>query len=247
MPTLHLLGTGAAVTDAHRTTTMLACTDGTSTVVVDCGGDVVQRLLAAGIDLDTLTTLYLTHEHPDHVSGFPLFVEKIWLHGRMRPLDLYGIAPALDQARRCFATFNTAHWDLPELRWHEVPYEENALVLDDLAWRITAAPGLHAVPCVGLRIESKASGGVVAYSCDTEPSEVIVRLSHRADVLVHEANGALRWHTSPQDAARIAVQAEARRLLLIHLPPNLPAADLEAARQVFPATDLAEELAQFMF
>ena len=40
---LYLLGTGAAYADPHRTTTMLAFSDGGRTVVIDCGGDVVQR------------------------------------------------------------------------------------------------------------------------------------------------------------------------------------------------------------
>src|SRR5690625_566288 len=99
MPTLYLLGTGAAVSDAHRTTTMLAVSDGASTIAVDCGGDVIQRMMAAGIDVDTLDALIVTHEHPDHVSGFPLFMEKIWLLGRRRPIAVYGIREAIDQAR----------------------------------------------------------------------------------------------------------------------------------------------------
>src|SRR5690625_115438 len=102
MPTLYLLGTGAAVSDAHRTTTMLAVSDGASTIAVDCGGDVIQRMMAAGIDVDTLDALIVTHEHPDHVSGFPLFMEKIWLLGRRRPIAVYGIREAIDQATRCF-------------------------------------------------------------------------------------------------------------------------------------------------
>src|SRR5690625_8016640 len=95
MPTLYLLGTGAAVSDPHRTTTMLAVSDGASTIAVDCGGDVIQRMMEAGIDVDTLDALIVTHEHPDHVSGCPLFMAKIWVVGRRRPLDVSGIREAV--------------------------------------------------------------------------------------------------------------------------------------------------------
>src|SRR4051794_752484 len=85
MATLHLLGTGAALSEPHRTTTMLAIDDSVSAVVVDCGGDVVQRLLAAGIPVGRISALIVTHEHPDHVGGFALLMERLWLAGRRHP------------------------------------------------------------------------------------------------------------------------------------------------------------------
>lgn len=248
MPTLHLLGTGGAVSDLHRTTTMLAFTDGPSTLVIDCGGDVVQRMLAANIDPATLEAMIITHEHPDHVSGFPLFMEKIWLHGRREPLPIYGIAAALDQAKRCFDTFDTSRWNgLPQRDWREIAHEENALVMDTKHWRITATPGKHSVPVVGLRVESKTTGGVVAYSCDTEPIPEMACLAHQADILVHEANGKGPGHTSIPQAAEIAVQAEAKRLVLVHLSAGDKSTALEEARAYFPATELGEELATLAF
>ncbi len=248
MPTLHLLGTGAALSDPHRTTTMLAFSDGESAIVLDCGGDVVQRLLQAGISLGTIDALIVTHEHADHVSGFPLLMEKLWLAGRRRPLPVYGIAPALDQARRTFETFDTSGWDgLPEIAWQEVEHEEDASVLETDRWRITASPGEHSKPVIGLRVESGATGRAVAYSCDTAPSKSITRLARDADILVHEATGEGPGHSSAEQAAQIAAQAGAHRLLLVHLPPGLQDADLDAARQRLTHTELGEELGTYEF
>lgn len=246
MPVLYLLGTGAAISEPHRTTTMLAFQDGDDTVVVDCGGDVVQRLMESGIDLDTITALIITHEHPDHVSGFPLFMEKIWLAGRRDPLAIYGIKPALDQARRCFATFNTSGWEgMPEILWNEVAHEENASVLENDVWSIRAAPGTHSVPVVGLRVTYRSTGSVVAYSCDTEPSDVIGRLATGAQWLVHEASGAGPGHSSAVQAAHIARKADVERLLLVHLPPDATKDDLAEARSVFEATEHGYELGRY--
>ena len=248
MPTLHLLGTGAAVSDAHRTTTMLAFADEDATLLVDCGGDAIQRLLQAGLDPDSLAALIVTHEHPDHVSGFPLLMEKLWLSGRRRPLPVVGIAPALDQARRCFEAFDTSGWDnMPEIDWREVPQEEGARVWENDQWHVTAAPVEHAKPNIGLRVESRTSGRVVAYSCDTEPAESVARLARQADLLVHEATGAMPGHSSAVQAAEIAAKAEARRLLLVHLPPGLTEADLDAAREQHPQVELGEELGAYDF
>lgn len=241
--TLYLLGTGAAVSDPHRTTTMLAVSDGTSTLAVDCGGDLVQRLMTCGIDLNTLDGLIVTHEHPDHVSGFPLFMEKLWLLGRRRPVPVYGIRPALDQARRLWEAFDTSRWDgVPDIDWREVDHKPGAEVLKNEAWHITAAPVDHPVPTVGLRIEH-ASGRTVAYSCDTSPCEHVVELGREAGILVHEATGAIPGvHSSVEQAAEIAAKAGAHRLLLVHLPFGLTGDDLDDGRKWFSEIELGEEL-----
>jgi ribonuclease Z len=232
MPTLHLLGTGAALADADRTTTMLAFEGLESVLVVDCGGDVVQRLLAAGIDLDRIEAMIVTHEHPDHVSGFPLFMEKIWLAQRRRPIPVYGPAAGLAQARRTWESFDTSGWEgIPEIQWREVPLEEGAELLNDEFWRVTAAPAKHSVPTIGIRVEDRRGGGIVAYSADTAPSEAITRLARDAEILVHEAGGDHPSHTTVEAAARVAADAGARRLVLVHLPPGPSDEELGRARQ----------------
>ncbi len=248
MATLHLLGTGAALSSPSRTTTMLAFEDEGSCVVVDCGGDAVQRLLTAGIAPASIDALLLTHEHADHVSGFPLFMEKIWLAERSRPLPVCGPRAALDQARRIWESFETGGWKgVPEIRWLEVPLREDAAVWASDRWRITGAPGIHSVPVMGIRVERHDGGGAVAYSADTERSDAIARLADAADVLVHEATGSFSGHTSVQDAAHVAAQAGVGKLVLVHLPPEMDEEDLEEARQSFPALELGQDGASYSF
>jgi ribonuclease Z len=216
--------------------------EGRSVVVVDCGGDVVQRLLAAGVDLDSIAALIITHEHPDHVSGFPLFMEKVWLAQRRRPIPVCGPRPALDQARRVFEAFDTTGWKgMPTIEWREVALEEGADVWSDDEWRITAAPGKHSVPVMGIRVEHQDGGGAVAYSSDTEATAAIARLARNVDILVHEGTGDFRGHTSPMGAAEIAKEAAPGKLVLVHIPPSFSEADLQAARKIFQPTELGKD------
>lgn len=244
MATLHLLGTGAGLSDPHRTTTMLAVSDHDRIVLIDCGGDVVQRMLAAGLELAHLQSLILTHAHPDHVAGFPLFIQKIWLAGRTAPLPIYGPREALNQAKRCFAAFDTSRWKgLPEMQWHET----TGAVLDDAYWRITAKLVQHSIPTIGLRIVSKKSDKAIAYSCDTEPCDAVREMAQKTEILIHEATGDFPSHSTSVQAAHIAKDAKTKRLLLVHLPMGINGADLKAARAVFPDTAWGEELGCYPF
>jgi ribonuclease Z len=249
MAVLHLLGTGSAFSDARRTTTMLAFENGGRTLVVDCGGDVIQRLLVAGVDLAGIEAMIVTHEHADHVGGFPLFMEKLWLSGRRDPIPVYGIEQAIDQARRAWESFDTKSWkDVPEIQWHRVKHEPGAEVLRNERWHVTAVPGIHPVPVVGLRVEA-AGGGVVAYSCDTWPSPQFTELAQGVDILVHEAQQqeTRGVHSTYAQAAEVAFRAGARRLVLVHLPPGVADADLAEARRVFEHTEFGEDGGRYEF
>lgn len=247
MPVLHLLGTGAALSSGARTTTMLAVAVPGSVLLIDCGGDAAQRMLAQGIALDELEAVVLTHEHPDHIGGFPLLVERLWLAGRRHPLPVHGPEETLKRARRLWETFDTSGWEgVPELEWQPVALEQSAKVLTSDAWRVTAAPGEHSVPSIALRCEHRGTESAVAYSADTRPTGAVVRLAAGADLLVHEATGGEGGgHSSAEAAAEIAAEAGVARLVLVHLPPETP--DLEMARRSFTPIELGEDGGRYDF
>lgn len=232
----HLLGTGSANAGPSRTTTMLAVERGEHLMLIDCGGDAVQRMLACGLDPTSVDAIVLTHEHPDHLSGFPLLIEKLWLLGRRAPLDIYGPAPTLVKAETVFGVFDTEHWDgLPERRYRPVEMTPGAAVLTLGDAVVTAAPVEHPVPTIGLRFE--APDETLAYSGDTAISDTVVRLARGADVLIHEGTGSLPGvHSSPEEAARVAARSGSGRLILVHAPADASEEGLESARAVFPAT-----------
>lgn len=233
--TVHLLGTGSANAGPDRTTTMLAVEHAGRFVVIDCGGDVVVQMLRAGLDPVGLDALILTHEHPDHISGYPLLIEKLWLMGRRDPIEVYGPAPTLETAEALFGLFNTHNWaGLPDRVLHPVALEDGAPVLDLEGLRLRAWPVDHPVPTIGLRIE--AEGSTVAYSCDTAKCDTVTQFSRGADVLIHEGTGSLPGvHSSALEAAEIALEAEVEELVLVHAPVDTGDDALEDARAVFEA------------
>lgn len=246
-----LLGTSAALGDGSREPTSLALRGRETTIVVDCGANPLRQLQRLGIPLASLERVILTHSHPDHTSGFPLLVEMLWLAGRRHPLPVHGPADALDVARRAFAQWDTSLWQgLFELDWRPVALDQGAPVVRTAEFDITAAPGVHSVPVIGLRVLAVPDGGTLAYSADGEPSDGVRYVAQGVDLLVHEATGDFPSHSSAQAAAQLAREAGARRLVLVHLAPQIGdlAAHLTAARAIFGRdVRLGEDLARYTF
>jgi ribonuclease Z len=229
MADLLLLGTGAALNDGSREPTMLALRGTHSTVLIDCGSNPVRQLQRLSVPLASIERLILTHSHPDHTSGFPLLVEMLWLAGRREPLPVHGPAEAIDVVRRAFAQWDTSRWNgLPDLHWHEVSLEIGASIATGADFGLTAAPGKHSVPVMGVRARDVHGGGILVYGADGEPSPGIRALAQDADLLVHEATGAYPSHSTAEGAAEVASAAGVKRLVLVHLSPAVN--DLEAQR-----------------
>jgi ribonuclease Z len=96
-------------------------------------------------------------------------------------------------------------------------------------FNITAAPGSHSVPVMGVRFEAVQGGAIIAYSADGKPSDGVRLLANNADLLVHEATGAFPEHSTAEAAGALAREADAKRLVLVHLATG--ASDMEINRQ----------------
>lgn len=249
MAHLHLLGTGASLSGPGRTTTMLAAESGGAIVLVDCGADPVERLMTAGLDPRAIDLLVLTHAHPDHVCGFPLLMQKLWLAERSRPLDVLGPEDALDTARRLFEVFDTSGWDgMPQPRWRRVEEDSEGLAWPGDRWRVATVPADHGKRAtIAIRLQPTGEDGSVTYSADTEFSEAVVKLADRTTILVHEATGEFPGHSTAVDAARAAAAAQAERLILVHLPPEPDPSDMAEARGIFAALQEGEDGSRHVF
>lgn len=217
MPKLVILGSSNAVPDEKHENTHLAVLGRERSVLIDCVSNPIVRLGQAGINFNRLTDMILTHFHPDHVSGVPLLLMDMWLLGRKEPMLIHGLDHTLDRIQKLMDFYDWSLWpNFFPVTFHSIPEEELALVLDTPEFRIVSSPVRHLVPTIGLRFEFSRVDKVLAYSCDTEPTPSVVQLASGADVLIHEAAGASRGHSSASQAGSIARQAEVGSLYLIH-------------------------------
>jgi ribonuclease BN (tRNA processing enzyme) len=249
---LTLLGTGGPRPDPERSqAAALVAVDG-ERYLVDCGDGTTQQLLRAGVGAADLTTLFLTHLHVDHCFGVAPFVYAGWYDSR-GALRVYG--PSLTQALvddlfvRLYgadAAGRIANGRPAEGLQDAVVTEiRPGLVLESDVCRISALQVQHHAPSetYALRIEDSA-GHVLVLSSDTGYFEPLAAFARDADILVHECylRGGAQFttepssftarlsevHVTPEQAGALGRLAEAKQLVLTHLPAGTDDADVGA-------------------
>lgn len=252
MPSLLFLGTANALSSAQRENTHLFLECGQRNILIDCSGNPFARLEQAGVSPLGITDVILTHFHPDHVSGMPSLLMGLWLMGYQQEMHIYGLPHTLDRLQSLMDAYGWDHWPgFFPVAFHRLPARENVLLLEDGDLRILSSPVRHIIPALGVRIELRQSGEVIAYSGDTEPCQEVIRLAAGADVLIHEAGGETLGHSSVAQAAEVACRAEVGALYLVHYPalaPTLRQQMIESASQHFSGpVYLAEDLMRLEF
>jgi ribonuclease Z len=245
-----MLGT-AAIADLSHDNVYMVLNSGDSKILIDCGGSPSSRIMRAGLNIIDLNGLIVTHHHPDHVYGVPILLMNLWLLGRRGAFPIYGPQKALLIIQGMMDLYEWATWpDFLHIDFHEIPLTADTLVVSDAVVSITASPVAHIVPTIGLRMTNQLTGKVVVYTSDTMRDPSVVHLAHDADVLIHEATGEYYGHSTGADAARDALEANAKRLVLIHYPSvrGSPEAVLEEAQTIFRGrVELAEDFKVYEF
>src|SRR5712691_10979027 len=162
--------------------------------VVDCGSGVSQQLVRAGVPLNTLRYVFITHHHSDHDLDYGNLIYNAWVWGLRTPVDAYGPPP--------IKTMTEAYWQLnrfdietriadegrPDLRKLVTAHEfsEPGLVMQNADVKVTAARVRHPPIVHAYAYRFDAADRSIVISGDTAYSPELIALARGADVLVHE-------------------------------------------------------------
>jgi ribonuclease Z len=193
-----------------------------NTVCILIETDKASMLLDAGNGLykadryigpDKPVHLFISHTHLDHIIGLHIlnkfkFKQGLTIHTQP------GTATALQ-------TMFSSTYSLPFANLgYQVVIEEQEDLYKNQSFAVQTAKMEHSVPTIGFRISIENK--IIAYCPDTGYCDNAVKLAKEADLLIAECafrsgEESEHWpHLNPETAARIAVEAQAKKLALIH-------------------------------
>ena len=193
---------------------------GGARVLFDCGNGVLANLGRLE-DPTSLDAVFVTHNHPDHYSDIYCLQSMLRYapQGPLAPVPLY-IAGSLFERMQCLLSERGAR----EFAEAFVPVrlcDGETVEIGDL--RVIPFEVKHTAPTFALRAE--VNGTCLCYTSDTTVGEHVLRAATGVDLLVSEATLPEEFagsspHMTAAEAGRLARDAGARALALVHIWPT---------------------------
>ena len=207
------------------------------TLTFDVGRGALQNIYLSRIDPRSVTKIFLTHLHSDHIEGLPAVWMTPWfMFGRTPSLEIWGpqgtqqmvdgtrMMYGHDVEHRANPTFKREYLDITV---HEIA---EGVVYDDGGVKVTAFPVEHddGNPAFGYRID--VAGRSILLSGDTTYSENVVRYGMNDDLIVSNVvafsdamtkagvlKPVLNKLTTPEQAAAIFLKTRPRLAVFSHV------------------------------
>jgi ribonuclease Z len=244
-----LLGTGNPRPRIDRFGPSILVEAGKETLLFDCGRGATIRLSQASVPFSSVTALFLTHLHSDHVVGLPDLWLTGWIMGRHVPLQVWGPTGTVDMLKgleQAYAFDVHMRRDVDE----QIPAEGAVLMGKDIGEgvvyenngvKVTAFLVDHGPvkPALGFRVDYQ--GHAVVLSGDTRPSDNLIKFSRGTDVLVHEVfdpeayrevgnsltpeqrKRVREHHSTPEEAGTVFTKVAPKLAVYSHIvPPDVP-------------------------
>lgn len=190
-----LLGTAAGPTiNSDRLGISTLVVAGPEQLLFDAGRGLTFALARLSIPASTITKVFLTHLHSDHIVSLPELYLFPWAQGRKAPLQIWGpegTRAMTEHLSEAFSFDIHVRRDVdekfsPEGITFQAMDVHEGVVYESSGVKVTAFLVDHGPvsPAFGYRVDY--DGHSVVLSGDTRPSDNLVKFARGADVLIHE-------------------------------------------------------------
>ena len=222
--------------------------EGEPWMLFDCGPGSLRALGALHLGVEDVGAVVLSHYHPDHCLDLCalLFARRNPELRHKPPLEVIGPAGLSSLHAGLGAAYGRWVED-PSVVWREFAVDDagrwsGALTLGASTVQLAAAANGHTPNAVSWRA-SLPSGFEFGYTGDSGEVAAVAELCSDVDLLVAEcafpAGQETEHHLTPHSAARLALAARAKSLLLTHFYPAVDPAEAVAQARALGAPAFA--------
>ncbi len=215
------LGTGGSTLSEKRGTSGILINDD---LLIDCGDGTTQKLVKVGA-INSIKTICITHLHCDHYIGIFSLLWHLWIMNRQEELKIIGPKGLKNTIETILKLVNSTD----DMATCDVLYEEiedtNDIITLNTVYNLKCVKMDHTPLTFAFRIQDKNSEKTICYSGDYKPNENLKILAKDCDLLISEATMPnsladlthMHNHSTPIDAAKIAEEANCKKLALVHI------------------------------
>jgi len=217
------LGTGGSVATEDRDNTALAIHYGTDLFLIDCPGSIFQKLKRMSLDPRRVTSILVTHVHPDHIYGLPIFVHGLMLDELC--IRLYASEESIQFCRELLDLYQLQSDHIKcRLEFVTVSHGDRFLLAPELECQTRHVP--HKDSSLAFFLDFRDRNRTVVYSGDTPLHPPLFKAAAGSDLLIHDCSVPSRlakqyeflprMHTHALDLGRLAQQSRVKRLAPVH-------------------------------
>jgi ribonuclease BN (tRNA processing enzyme) len=222
---LRFVGCGDALGSGGRFNTCFHVTGASVNFLIDCGASSLPALKRLGIAREAIDLILITHFHGDHFGGLPFLLLDAQFTRRSRPLVIAGpVGIETRLANLMEALFEHSSKTKQRFDLSVIALEpEQSRTFGEV--KVTPYPVVHGEsggPFLAYRIE--AEGRVIAYSADTEWTDMLIPAARGADLFIAEAyyyDKIVKNHLSLKTLEAHLPEINAKRLVLTHMSEDM--------------------------
>jgi ribonuclease BN (tRNA processing enzyme) len=222
---LRFVGCGDALGSGGRFNTCFHVTGASVNFLIDCGASSLPALKRLGVAREAIDLILITHFHGDHFGGLPFLLLDAQFTRRSRPLVIAGpVGIETRLANLMEALFEHSSKTKQRFDLSVVALEpEQSRTFGEV--KVTPYPVVHGESggtFLAYRIE--AEGRVIAYSADTEWTDMLIPAARGADLFIAEAyyyDKIVKNHLSLKTLEAHLPEINAKRLVLTHMSEDM--------------------------